>query len=793
MKKVCLLFVLLGICAASVQAATVAYWRFEDGADGANVDRGGQADGTYYPGVTDESGNGYELSAWSNGGYAGYIYRANVASESISLTGASNTLSVKNTGGYPALWTATGDAIQTITPAAFTLEATFKLENGGNRTIIGRDSRGSVTTGNGDLSALYFQAVPNNGLAIKYCDVSGYWHEAISAENVFISYDFNSDPDGLNVPWYTMAAVSDGTTLSLYVKEIGAGQYQLIAQTDLTLSDSPDTALSAGTGDGGDWDAGNWTVGRGLYAGGHVDRAWGFIDEVRISDTALTPTEFLYGPTPYYPIVDQTAGINDVDVVLNWHAAGDPAAATSGNAVHPDIAAQYVFMSDGSDDPNLYYHGQLGDPGTVEPFSTYPAGGVLKAAFDSTYYWAVVEGMTGYTQTFTASSSLNAVDPNNLIGPVWSFTTDPQEARISSVSPVYTAVDATLNPVVELSVTANAAQTYQWYRIAEPLDEQLSDGAEYQGTDTAVLSILNVQQADEGYYYCVASNSVPSSDSNRDTGPGRVMTQRLTSYYPFETTGVVDGNTITPDTVGGFDAVLLQEAASAGMPTLDGTDGLPGLGTYLHLDNGDHAADPNGQFAQLPAGVVDYEDLTISFWVHPKGDTIWGRVFDFGYDQTHSLFLTPDTGAGQMRFAIRQTGDGQQLNTRWFDTGVWYHVAVTIGGNTGRLYVNGELVAANNGMTLNPIDIGATVNYIGKSFWPDPELNGLIDELKIYNYAVSGYDIAQEYLAVQGGWVCDNEGSVDLTFDLNDDCQVDLGDFALMAADWLNSNRIYPQ
>jgi hypothetical protein len=39
-------------------------------------------------------------------------------------------------------------------------------------------------------------------------------------------------------------------------------------------------------------------VGRGLYGGNHTDRAYGFIDEVRICNSALTPGEFLAVPRP---------------------------------------------------------------------------------------------------------------------------------------------------------------------------------------------------------------------------------------------------------------------------------------------------------------------------------------------------------------------------------------------------------------------------------------------------------------------------------------------------------------
>ncbi len=166
-----LLVVVVMVSNVPIYASTVAYWRFEEGPADAAVSHGGMGDGVFYEGTADSSGNGYGLSVWAEG-WAGYAYRTDVAGSSAS--GAANNYSVKNTGGSPAMFTETGAGIQTITPAAFTIEATFKLENGGYKTIVGRDSRGSATV-NGDLAALYFQAVPNNGLpsSSAMCRVTG--------------------------------------------------------------------------------------------------------------------------------------------------------------------------------------------------------------------------------------------------------------------------------------------------------------------------------------------------------------------------------------------------------------------------------------------------------------------------------------------------------------------------------------------------------------------------------------------------------------------------------------------
>jgi hypothetical protein len=279
--------------------STIAYWRFEQGPAGTDVIHIAGAANTFSADVLDDSGSGNHLSAWVTGGGPGHSYQADVASPVVAATGAANNLSVRNTGGFPGMFTETGSQISSMTFPEFTIEVSFMPENGGFRTLVGRDSRGSVTTGNGDLAALYLQIQPDSSLAIKFSDVSGYWHEAISPGGAIAGFDFPSDPQAELGTWYHAAAVSDGATLSLYLANADTlSGYQLVAQTDLTASGSLDTALTAGTGDGGDWDAGNWTVGRGLYAGGHGDRAYGFIDEVRISDSALAVTEFLHYPVP---------------------------------------------------------------------------------------------------------------------------------------------------------------------------------------------------------------------------------------------------------------------------------------------------------------------------------------------------------------------------------------------------------------------------------------------------------------------------------------------------------------
>ena len=301
------------LVAPSVLAATVAYWRFESGPANTDVPHVG-GDGTFYGAIADVSGNRNSLSAWSQGGWAGFAYRSAVPFATVPQNGSTNSFCIKNTGAYPALFTSaagsapTGINAQTITPAQFTIEASYKAEaNAGFRTVVGRDAR-NVSTANGDLAALYLQVRPDDSACVSFTDVSGYTHTAFSPLGWIYGFNFATNPEGNNTPWQHLAAVSDGATLKLYVNGV------LVGSTDLTASGSPNRSLAKGSTSGTGWTTGAWAVGRGLYAGAHTDRAYGLIDEVRISNTALTPGEFLFTSRPRITSIRVTGGFATVNI-----------------------------------------------------------------------------------------------------------------------------------------------------------------------------------------------------------------------------------------------------------------------------------------------------------------------------------------------------------------------------------------------------------------------------------------------------------------------------------------------
>jgi hypothetical protein len=156
----------------------------------------------------------------------------------------------------------------------------------------------------------------------------------------------------------------------------------------------------------------------------------------------------------------------------------------------------------------------------------------------------------------------------------------------------------------------------------------------------------------------------------------------------------------------------------------------------------------NNEYTKLPSGIVSgLHDFTISAWVNPSANSAWSRVFDFGNGTSDYMFLTLNAGGGPIRFAITNSGAGgeQQINgTGTLPLNTWSHVAVTVSGNTGTLYVNGKVAGTNTNMTVYPADLGATTqNYLGRSQFPtDPYLNGELDDVGVYSSALSADQVA---------------------------------------------------
>jgi hypothetical protein len=684
----------MAVVSSTTMAATVAYWRFEQGPAGTNVQHGA-GDGVFWPDLLDSSGNGNALSAWNSGQWQ---YRANVPYSTVPWTGATNTLSVKNVTGSPTMW---NTSLANWEPAQWTIEATFKAEAGGWKDIVGRDSYGSLSKGtetNAALAGLYLQTTDNPamGLAIKFVDKDGYWHSA-ELGNAYTGFTYSTDPDGNNAPWYTIAATSDGRYLRLYRYSHATPEkgYELIAETDMTVVNpgSTNTALDAGAGDGGDWDAGNITVGRGMYNGGHTDRFYGYIDEVRLSDRALSPSEFLLAPgyvQPVSPAQDEylmsTAAISytwetDIDLMTENEVVFDHYTLyVAGNAT--DLAG---------DAPTTYLHKQNIANVNTQSYNGYTG----TYAYGEDYYWRI--DMT--------TMDPNYADPNNVVNniPVL-YAGSPVRFFGPRACPAVTIsgdVSNVPDPTTHIFTPANLVFTagiargtvlvdaIDWYKVngaqdnlvtPDPLDPadtlisnvsgvtQIAFIPDLATATSTTLTVVSADPADNGRYYarvrledplgggtgCSGNSPTAGLFVRDDTHAG---TDYLVHRYGF------DGN--ANDSIGGAHGVVADAGTNVNYAFVDGqiqltNTGLNSRPTQVVAVPAPTPEDPNatvnmtklleqeGAYVDLPNGIVSAlgKSATFMAWFTYKSADSgnWPRIFDLGTSTGGEGFSTGGDG-----------------------------------------------------------------------------------------------------------------------------------------------------
>ncbi|MFB4424408.1 beta-L-arabinofuranosidase domain-containing protein [Streptomyces sp. QL37] len=192
--------------------------------------------------------------------------------------------------------------------------------------------------------------------------------------------------------------------------------------------------------------------------------------------------------------------------------------------------------------------------------------------------------------------------------------------------------------------------------------------------------------------------------------------------------------TTSADRTGSFPPARLAAGATW---TAQGPDG-----------RGAVSLDGAGGHVVLPPSVPSGLDaLTVSVRVRLDSLADSARVFDLGYHKGTYLFLTPRTGAGKARAALKISGmEGEDVVDAAgpLPTGRWIHVALTIGAGTAVLYVDGAEAGRNPAMTQSPLLLGAsTRNYLGRSQnSTHPALHGAVADFRLHNRALTAAQVA---------------------------------------------------
>lgn len=528
----------------------------------------------------------------------------------------------------------------------------------------------------------------------------------------------------------------------------------------------------------------------------YIDNIWIYPDG---------PTAHLFPHNSSYDEVLNGADYSDITLKWKTAAAPDPVDPNNLLPVNPDIVDQYVFMTNGTSDPNLYYSGATGtDPGLTDPNSSY---GPIVLPVNRNYRWAVVEAMDGYEQTFTVDlSTLDDVDPNNIIGPIWTLQTRTTTPVIDTepVSARFGVNDASVQ--FTIGVDPGYAPSYQWfYSLDNVIDAGDTAVSASVGGQSDTLTIATHNKAYQAYFYCRVSNSYTETGGGTEpdvySNVVSLVVERKIAEYLF------DGN--LNDTSG-----MALNGTGVGSPTF--VTGAGGVGQALSLDGATQYVEVTNGFPR--ADLFTDTEAGLGGGLDVGSIMCWVKLDATAADQVSPIMANANDGwpNTQYRFEIFADSAGANTNLRsyiwgetndgtllyWMDVnpvyadpfnmggdGQWHMLAATWDMNGSvKAYLDGNLLAT---WGAGPSTFSAWANSMKIGFDGTNYFGGAIDNLKVYNYELTAEEIVDEYGAP--GCIYDFDGSGHNSTQLGSSyCKLDLADFADLAVNWLNDGFYSP-
>jgi hypothetical protein len=307
---------------------------------------------------------------------------------------------------------------------------------------------------------------------------------------------------------------------------------------------------------------------------------------------------------------------------------------------------------------------------------------------------------------------------------------------------------------VSFSVTAGGAQPlgFQWYSNGVPL----TDGGNIYGSSSSTLGLTGITTNDAANYQVIITNLAGSTTSSvatlTVTVPGSCVEppSNLVGWWPGE------GNA--------HDSASVDDGALEGGATF--ASGLVGQAFSF---------DGTNAYVEIPdAPALDPANLTLEAWVlfnsldsAGSGGSPAGQQYIIFKQNTRSsgfegYYLGKERGDSGDYFVFTVTSaagqPAQVVSSPTIATNTWYHIAAVRTSTNIQLYIDGASIG--QAAAAWPQDYGTLPLFFGssgQSSW-DHKLNGLLDEVSLYNRPLAASEIASIYNAGAGG-KCEGEVS----------------------------------
>ncbi len=204
------------------------------------------------------------------------------------------------------------------------------------------------------------------------------------------------------------------------------------------------------------------------------------------------------------------------------------------------------------------------------------------------------------------------------------------------------------------------------------------------------------------------------------------------------------------DSVGSANGTLVGNASiSGGQLVLPNTTSVAPATDYLQL--------PPGILTNSVNGTNNGPAVTVEAWATIKaGQYTWANLFDFGnqdagglseYDihvcvhasDNSTIAGISDSDNANIDYQFIDLDPGSSL-----DGSTNVHITAVFNPPAGymAIYLNGVLAGEDYNVTIPMSGVQAVRNIIGADNWPDPGMQGSIDEFRIYNGALTADEIA---------------------------------------------------
>jgi arabinan endo-1,5-alpha-L-arabinosidase len=180
---------------------------------------------------------------------------------------------------------------------------------------------------------------------------------------------------------------------------------------------------------------------------------------------------------------------------------------------------------------------------------------------------------------------------------------------------------------------------------------------------------------------------------------------------------------------------------AAGTVTGDRIDNEGGNAAFAEGKNGEAAAFDGTSGIRLPNGLISSNTYSVSFWVKPDQLTPFTTTFFGARDGNNWVTLVPQGPVGSQTMIWSGTAWYDAVTGMTINANEWTHLAFTVDEGQIAVYVNG-VEKFNQGGFPNVFTTTNGTFGLGVNWWDTP-YKGLIDELHIYEGAISPAKVAE--------------------------------------------------